>query len=102
MTLETLDTTSLPVLVLAGGFGTRLRARVDEWAKPLAPVAGRPFLAHQLDWLHTQGCREAILSVHYRAEQFHRFTSEYDRMALKVCEEREASRHRRGGVICCS
>ncbi len=32
-------------IVLAGGFGTRLRGIVDDVPKPLAPVAGRPFLA---------------------------------------------------------
>ena len=31
-------------IVLAGGFGTRLRGIVDDVPKPLAPVAGRPFL----------------------------------------------------------
>ena len=38
-------------IVLAGGFGTRLRAVVSDVPKPLAPVAGRPFLAWLLDTL---------------------------------------------------
>jgi D-glycero-alpha-D-manno-heptose 1-phosphate guanylyltransferase len=38
-------------LILAGGFGTRLRSRLPGVPKALAPVGGRPFLAHQLDWL---------------------------------------------------
>ena len=38
-------------VVLAGGFGTRLRAVVSDVPKPLAPVAGRPFLHWLLDTL---------------------------------------------------
>lgn len=37
-------TTPREAIVLAGGFGTRLRAVVSDVPKPLAPVAGRPFL----------------------------------------------------------
>ncbi len=32
-------------IVLAGGLGTRLRGVVPDLPKPMAPVAGRPFLA---------------------------------------------------------
>jgi len=40
------------LLVLAGGFGKRLRSAVSDVPKPLAPVNGRPFLSYQIeDWL---------------------------------------------------
>lgn len=57
------------VIVLAGGFGTRLREVVPDQPKPLAPVAGRPFLAHLLDMYVERGMRRAILAVGYRADQ---------------------------------
>lgn len=56
-------------IVLAGGLGTRLRAVVDDVPKPLAPVAGRPFLAWLLDRLAASGMRRAILACGYRAGQ---------------------------------
>lgn len=56
-------------IVLAGGFGTRLRGVVDGVPKPLAPVAGRPFLALVLDALATQGMRRVVLATGYRGEQ---------------------------------
>ena len=56
-------------IVLAGGRGTRLAGVVDDRPKPLAMVAGRPFLAWQLDHLVDQGVRRILLSVGYRAEQ---------------------------------
>jgi len=56
-------------VVLAGGFGTRLRGVVDDVPKPLAPVAGRPFLAWLLDELARQGLRRVVLATGYRGEQ---------------------------------
>lgn len=52
-------------ILLAGGMGTRLRTVVQDVPKPMAPVAGRPFLSHLLDYLEGQGVDEAILSVGY-------------------------------------
>ena len=54
-------------IVLAGGFGTRLRGVVDDVPKPLAPVAGRPFLAWLLDRLAAGGMR-CILATGYLSE----------------------------------
>lgn len=56
-------------VILAGGLGTRLRGIVDDVPKPLAPVAGRPFLAWLLDALATQGLRRVVLATGYRGEQ---------------------------------
>ncbi len=56
-------------IILAGGFGTRLRGVVDDMPKPLAPVAGRPFLAWVLDVLAAQGLRRAVLATGYLGEK---------------------------------
>lgn len=58
----------MKAIVLAGGFGTRLRERVPDLPKPMAPVAGRPFLEYVLDRLVAGGVSEIILSVGYRAD----------------------------------
>jgi D-glycero-alpha-D-manno-heptose 1-phosphate guanylyltransferase len=57
-------------VILAGGLGTRLRAVVPDLPKPLAPVAGQPFLKLVLARLARQGVRRAVLSLGYRAEAF--------------------------------
>lgn len=56
-------------IILAGGFGTRLRSLVDDVPKPLAAVAGRPFLAWLLDALSAQGLRRVVFATGYRGEQ---------------------------------
>lgn len=55
-------------IVLAGGFGTRLRSVVADLPKPLAPVAGRPFLEYLLDQLASNGLRRVVLATGYLAE----------------------------------
>ncbi len=55
----------MEAIILAGGFGTRLAGRLDGVPKPMAPVAGRPFLEILLSQLARAGCGRAILSVGY-------------------------------------
>lgn len=56
-------------IVLVGGLGTRLRGVVADVPKPLAPVAGRPFLAWLLDRLAATGLRRVILATGHGAAQ---------------------------------
>lgn len=56
-------------IVLVGGRGTRLQSVISDVPKPLAPVAGRPFLAWLLDDLWRSGIRRAILATGYLADQ---------------------------------
>ena len=58
----------MEAIVLAGGMGTRLRALIPNLPKPLAPVAGRPFISILLDQLDAQGFSRVVLSVGYRHE----------------------------------
>lgn len=53
----------MEAIVLAGGFGTRLASRLDGVPKPMAPVAGRPFLEILLAQLRRAGCGRVLLSV---------------------------------------
>lgn len=59
---------ALPVAILAGGLGTRLRPLTETIPKSLLPVAGRPFLAHQLELLRAQGIERVVLCVGYLGE----------------------------------
>lgn len=55
-------------IVLAGGFGTRLQKVVSEVPKPMAPVAGKPFLQYILDYLITHKVEHVVLAVGYLRE----------------------------------
>jgi NDP-sugar pyrophosphorylase family protein len=56
------------VVILSGGFGLRLRGMIDEVPKPMAQVAGRPFLELLLRQLKRHGFSRVILSVGYKRE----------------------------------
>lgn len=65
-----------PFLVLAGGFGTRLRSLVSDVPKPLAPVAGKPFIGYLIRHWVSQGVDDFIFLLHYEAKQIENFLSE--------------------------
>lgn len=48
--------------------GTRLRSAVPDLPKPMAPIRGRPFLEHQMDYWLEQGITDFIISVGYRRD----------------------------------
>jgi len=56
-----------PLMVLAGGFGTRLRGIVTDVPKPLAPVAGKPFIVHLIEQWVGQGVTEFIFLLHFES-----------------------------------
>jgi NDP-sugar pyrophosphorylase family protein len=60
---------SLTAVILAGGLGTRLRDVVNDVPKPMAEVAGRPFLAYLLDQLAEAGVRRVVLCTGHLAER---------------------------------
>lgn len=59
----------LPVVILAGGLATRLRPITETVPKSLVEVAGKPFLAHQLNLLRANGITEVVLCVGYLGEK---------------------------------
>lgn len=59
----------MEAIVLAGGFGTRLRQVVADVPKPMAPVAGRPFLEILLGSLAQKGFSRVVLSLGFMAEK---------------------------------
>lgn len=75
-------------IILAGGFGTRLREVVGDLPKPLAPIRGRPFLAWMLDSLRAQGFGRVVLATGYRGDQVEdALGTDWHGMALEYSRE---------------
>ncbi len=62
----------IPVAILAGGLATRLRPITEKIPKSLVPVAGKPFLAHQLELLRSRGIRRAVVCTGHLGEMIQR------------------------------
>jgi NDP-sugar pyrophosphorylase family protein len=60
---------SLPVAILAGGLSTRLRPITENIPKALVDVAGKPFIARQLEYLRRQGITRVVLCLGHLGEQ---------------------------------
>lgn len=58
----------MEAIVLAGGFGTRLREVIQDIPKPMAAVAGRPFLEILLTLLARKGFKRVVLSLGFMSE----------------------------------
>lgn len=66
-----------PCIILAGGEGTRLRSVVSDRPKAMAPIGGIPFLQYLFENLYSQGVRQIVLSLSYRAEQIEAFVEQW-------------------------
>ncbi|MBN1483526.1 MAG: nucleotidyltransferase family protein [Chloroflexia bacterium] len=82
----------MQAVILAGGMGTRLRQVVQDRPKPMAKVAGKPFLEYQFDLLRRHGIRELILCVGYLGEQIVDYFGDGRRWDIRIdyAFEREA------------
>ena len=77
----------MQALLLAGGEGTRLRPLTYTTPKPVLPLAGRPFLTFMLDWAHSHGVDEAILSCGFMSDAVRRVLGDiYDGMRLRYVD----------------
>ena len=60
---------TLPVVILMGGLATRLQPITKKIPKALVDIAGKPFIARQLDYLRQQGIERVVLCIGYLGEQ---------------------------------
>jgi len=73
----------MEAIVLAGGLGTRLKQIVPDLPKPMAPIAGRPFLEILLTALARKGFTRVVLSLGFMADKISaHFGDRYAGMAL--------------------
>jgi D-glycero-alpha-D-manno-heptose 1-phosphate guanylyltransferase len=91
---------SVKAIILAGGFGTRIKTEVDEQdrPKPLLDAGGRPFITFILDQLIDSGFDEVIISIGYMANRWKTILGD-DYGSLKITYVVEDSPLGTGGAI---
>src|SRR3954464_15941487 len=76
-------------MVLAAGFGLRMRPLTDKMPKPMVPVAGQPLLDHVLDKHPGGGVSEAVVNVHYLPDQIIDHTASRQHPRVAISDERD-------------
>ena len=76
-------------MLLAAGYGTRLKPLTDRMPKPLIPVAGKPMIQYALDKLQAYGIEEVVINVSHLKEQLAAYLSKLQGMTIKLSEEPE-------------
>lgn len=90
----------MEAIILAGGFGTRLKKVVPDVPKPMAPIQGRPFLEYVLCYLKRAGVKRVVLSVCHQCEVIQDyFRDEFDGIAIDYSIEEETNPLGTGGAI---
>ncbi|MEP1207156.1 MAG: nucleotidyltransferase family protein [Rhizobiaceae bacterium] len=85
-------------MVLAAGLGTRMRPITDNLPKPLVSVAGQTLLDRALDALAKGGIQQALVNVHYLADQIEKHLHGRTMPAVSVSDERRELLDSGGGV----
>jgi N-acetyl-alpha-D-muramate 1-phosphate uridylyltransferase len=86
-------------IVLAAGFGVRMRPLTDNKPKPLVEVAGKALIDYVLDKLADAGVERAVVNVHYLAEQLERHLASRTRPRIVISDERGLLLGTGGGVV---
>ena len=70
-------TPKIPVMILCGGMGTRLREETEYLPKPMVPIGGRPILWHIMKGFAAYGCVDFVLCLGYKGEKIREYFLNY-------------------------
>lgn len=85
-------------MVLAAGYGKRMRPLTLDTPKPLVPVRGRALIDYGLDALVAAGVERIVVNVHYLADQIERHFAGRRDARFVISDEREQLLETGGGV----
>jgi len=74
----------MKAMILAAGFGTRLRPLTEMKPKALMPVANKPILARNIEYLISHGTMEIILNAHHHSQQVVDYLEDGASFGLKI------------------
>ncbi len=77
MKTRDINPADIPVVILCGGMGTRLREASEKLPKPLVDIGGRPILWHIMKTYSHYGFRRFVLCLGYKGDQIRRYFLDY-------------------------
>ena len=85
-------------IILAAGFGKRMRNLTRENPKPLIEFRGKPLIQYSIDFLESLEVQEIIINVHYKSEQIIEFVKNLHNSKIKISDESSKILDTGGGV----
>jgi dTDP-glucose pyrophosphorylase/CBS domain-containing protein len=92
-------TYGLQAVVMAGGFGTRLRPLTDRLPKPMLPVAGRPLIERIVEQLRGAGIRNICIATYFRPESIVSHFGDGSDFGVSISYTRESRPLGTGGAL---
>ncbi len=86
-------------IVLAAGFGKRMRPLTDDKPKPLVELAGRTLIDHVLGRLSAAGIKRAVVNAHYHADKLIAYVNGREQPSITISDESDAILDTGGGVV---
>jgi dTDP-glucose pyrophosphorylase len=75
---------NMPVVIMAGGKGTRLAPLTNVWPKPLIPINKKTIIEDIMDKFVEVGCNEFYLSVNYKADVIKQYFENLNSPSYKI------------------
>ena len=85
-------------IILAAGFGKRMRHLTREVPKPLISFKGKPLIQYSIDFLESLEVQEIIINVHYKSEKIKEFLKNLSNSKIKISDESSEILDTGGGV----
>jgi MurNAc alpha-1-phosphate uridylyltransferase len=86
-------------MVLAAGFGTRMRPLTNDLPKPLVKVHGKALIDHVVDRLVAAGVELVVVNLHHHAAQLKAHLAKRNDVQIRICDESDAILGTGGGVF---
>lgn len=86
-------------MIMAAGFGQRMRPLTNGKPKPLVEVAGRPLIDYGLAHLAQAGCDLAVVNVHYFPDQIEAWARCHHSPRIVITDERRELLDTGGGIV---
>lgn len=85
-------------IILAAGFGKRMRHLTHEVPKPLINFKGKPLIQYSIDFLESLNVQEIVINVHYKSDQIKEFVRSLNNSKIKISDESSEILDTGGGV----
>jgi MurNAc alpha-1-phosphate uridylyltransferase len=86
-------------MILAAGYGKRLRPLTEKIPKPMISVAGKPLLQHHIERLVAMGITEVVINISWLADQIESFFGDGSNFGIRITWSKESEPLETGGGI---